>query len=296
MKQSTKQHISKIFVLLGGISVGVESCTLDYLPPVTQSDFAKDQDEGQALLPLEIYVGETDAIDGIIKFANDIIFNEGLARRFNKAPELVLSEYGITHWDKTSPQIQLILACGDQEIQEAMQKNDFKKYLQLLEEKELLQSDLIVQLNQAYRNDNIMNMIGSMTKSNSVVSEEIGLVVVTVALVAAVVWVAAAIRLAAAVQWAAAVQAAAAVHAYAYVGSITKVYANSNILSVEDEAITLYQDTSKDINTIELGEEEYVSEIRDFMRTNDILRERSDLNTLFQIACGTTEKIIENGK
>lgn len=296
MKNSTKQHISKIFVLLGGFSIGVESCTLDYMSPVTQADFVEDKEEGQALLPIEIYVGDTASIEGIVKFANDIILNEGLKQRFNKSPDLVLNEYGITHWDKTSPQIQLILACGDMEIQDAMQKNDFKKYLQLLEEKELLQSDLIVQLNHAFKDENIMSKLSNLTRDNSVVSEEIAFVVVTVALVAAAVWVAAAIRLAAAVQWVAAVQAAAAVHAYAYVGTITKVSGSANVLSVDDEAIMLYQDTSKDINTIEYGEEVYVSEIRDFMTTSDVLREREDLNTLFQIACGTTEKLIENGE
>ena len=115
-----------------------------------------------------------------------------------------------------------------------------------------------------------------------------------VALVVALAWVAAGVRLAVGIQWAAAVQAAAAVHAVAYLATYVKTAGPEKEMILEDEAITLYIDKTKDIDTIKMGEEKYIEDIREFMKTTDGLKDREDINTLFHIACGTSEMIMKN--
>ena len=177
-----------------------------------------------------------------------------------------------------------------------MREKDFKKYLRILERKGLLQSDIITNLNSILKEDNLLSNVQYQTKGDTTqrIDTTTNFVVSVVALVVALAWVAAGVRLAVGIQWAAAVQAAAAVHAVAYLATYVKTAGPEKEMILEDEAITLYIDKTKDIDTIKMGEEKYIEDIREFMKTTDGLKDREDINTLFQIACGTSEMIMKN--
>lgn len=295
MKNNTKQHIAKMFLLLGSSATLVESCTFD-LPPLNQKNFAPDLDYGPQMLPIKLYVENEDYVKNVLEFTNDIITDKELLNRFGKNPEKILGEYGITRIDTNDTQIQILIATADTEIQDAMREKDFKKYLHILERKGLLQSDIITNLNSILKEDNLLSHVQYQTKgdTNQRIDTTTNFVVSVVALVVALAWVAAGVRLAVGIQWAAAVQAAAAVHAVAYLATYVKTAGPEKEMILEDEAITLYIDKTKDIDTIKMGEEEYIEDIREFMKTTDGLKDREDINTLFQIACGTSEMIMKN--
>lgn len=296
MKNNTKQHIAKIFLLLGSSASLVESCTFD-LPPLNQKNFAPDLDYGPQMLPIKLYVENEDYVNNVLKFTNDIINDKELLDRFSKNPEKTLGEeYGITRIDTNDTQIQILIATADTEIQDAMREKDFKKYLRILERKGLLQSDIITNLNSILKEDNLLSNVQYQTKGDTTqrIDTTTNFVVSVVALVVALAWVAAGVRLAVGIQWAAAVQAAAAVHAVAYLATYVKTAGPEKEMILEDEAITLYIDKTKDIDTIKMGEEKYIEDIREFMKTTDGLKDREDINTLFQIACGTSEMIMKN--
>ena len=296
MKNNTKQHIAKIFLLLGSSASLVESCTFD-LPPLNQKNFASDLDYGPQMLPIKLYVENEDYVNNVLKFTNDIINDKELLDRFSKNPEKTLGEeYGITRIDTNDTQIQILIATADTEIQDAMREKDFKKYLRILERKGLLQSDIITNLNSILKEDNLLSNVQYQTKGDTTqrIDTTTNFVVSVVALVVALAWVAAGVRLAVGIQWAAAVQAAAAVHAVAYLATYVKTAGPEKEMILEDEAITLYIDKTKDIDTIKMGEEKYIEDIREFMKTTDGLKDREDINTLFQIACGTSEMIMKN--
>ena len=73
-----------------------------------------------------------------------------------------------------------------------------------------------------------------------------------------------------------AVQALAEIHAAVHLSTRFYTYTTGTdeFHLVEDQALELYIDYSKDISTPETEEE--------------------DINTLFQLACGTTEKFLNN--
>lgn len=298
MKVLTKQHIAKVLLLVGGTATVAESCNPDRLL-YTQQDFAKDDDCGPSLIPVKLYVDDNVNVAGILKFVNDVLSVPSIREDFSKTPNAVLAEYGLGSFDRDDPQMQILMAMADKDIQQSIEEKDFTKYLSLLERKDLLQSDVIKQVNVLLRDDDIKNKVNLMTKSD-IVSEDPGIIVGGVVVAAVVVvtvalWVAVGVQVAAGVQWAAAIQALAEVHAAVHFA--TCLWTNGgDVILPEDTAIELFIDSSKDINTFEITEEEYVTQIREFMLDSEELNGRNDVNTLFQLACGTTENILSDGE
>lgn len=301
MKKLTKQHVAKMLLLVGGSSAVAESCLPNNLL-FTQKDFAKDNEQGIALMPFSVYVDKSVNIQGVLSFVHDVTTDSGTCEKFSNNPESVLKSYGINSFDKNDYQLQLLMAMADKDIQKTIKEKDFTQYLSLLESKNLLQSDVIQQINYILHNETIKKQLLSATKSE-VDSEEVivtgAIAVAAVVIVAVALWVTVGVRLVAAIQWGAAVQALAeiqaAVHFASHLYTYTETQGISDGVFIEDNAINLFVDQSKDISTFELGEDEYVTKIRDFMLQTDELNGRDDLNTLFQLACGTTEKYLDNG-
>ena len=59
-----------------------------------------------------------------------------------------------------------------------------------------------------------------------------------------------------------------------------------------DDAINLYLDETKSLNTIEMDEEEYVSAVREVILNANVSDDPATNNTLFQLGCGTVGNIL----
>lgn len=295
MKKQIKEHIAKILLLVGTSSIVAESCIPNEIL-YTQNDFAKDSKLGATLLPIHIYIDERVNINGILSFVNDVLSDPYICKEFSKHPDIVLAKYGLDGLDKEDPQLQILVAMADSDIQKCIKEQNLTQYLSTLESKNLLQSDLIQHINSVLRNGDLKKQLELLTKSDESIVVDAALVVPTVVVVAFAVWVTVGIRLVAAVQWGAAVQALAEIHAAVHLSTRFYTYTTGadELHLVEDQALELYIDYSKDISMPETEEEEYIKEIREFMVETDELNSREDINTLFQLACGTTEKFLND--
>ena len=250
----------------------------NYCHIVNSDNFAKDQDEGLQMLPVDLYLSEEVNLNGILEFTNDVMSKPDFVQKFYENPEGILKKYGIEEFDKDSPQIQIILAGADPDVLKAIKDNNFKAYLQILEEKNYLQSDFIQQMNRMVDNDFLKTKAYEEVRTNFVLT-------IPVAIAAAVVVV---------------VAAAVSVAAWAHIAAMTDLFiraaSSDGELLLEDDALTLYVDKSKSLDTIDINEEEYVSEIRKIILNAEVSNDPETNNKLFQVACGTAEHKIENSK
>jgi len=99
--------------------------------------------------------------------AKDVIANpQEAGRRFSANPKAYLAERGITdiELDMNSREVKIVLALGDERVREAAMNGDARRYLQLLEERGLL-------------NLNTATAFGSHDKSSSVPDENFAVAV-----------------------------------------------------------------------------------------------------------------------
>lgn len=269
-KKSIKMHLAKVFIALGGTTTIAASCNVT--PSVGYENFAEDLDEGLQLLPIEVYMPEEVDIQGIVEFARDAMINPNFKEKFHRNPEGLLKQYGIEYFDKNSAQIQLLLAGSDPEIIEAIRQNDFHLYLSLLEKKNYLQSDVVVRINNMFKDGVVPTRAYNDEALNFVLAIPIVLAAAAVVVVAAA--------------W--------AVAAWAHIATSTDIfttgYADSTLLT--DDAINLYLDETKSLNTIEMDEEEYVSAVREVILNANVSDDPATNNTLFQLGCGTVGNIL----
>lgn len=114
MKTLTKQHVAKMLLLVGGSSTVAESCLPNNLL-FTQKDFAKDNEQGIALMPFSVYVDKSVNIQGVLSFVHDVTTDSGTCEKFSNNPESVLKSYGINSFDKNDYQLQLLMAMADKD-------------------------------------------------------------------------------------------------------------------------------------------------------------------------------------
>ena len=267
-KDTLKLHISKTFIALGCVSMVAESCTSYY--PVSSEDFAKDDDEGAALLPLDVYVPESVSLSGIASFSRDIINDTGLLERFYKNPAQTLESYGISYFDKDSTQIQMLLASADPDVLSCISNGDFRGYLNVLKEKNYLQSDVVKQLQQALNNPT------SDMDSPTSLGEGESLIVIGAVLILVV----------------AAVGILAAVTTVVYTS--VEIAGSEDESEPEDSAINLYIDKSKSIGTLDMSETDYVSHVRKIIEGLNITANGETMERLFQLCLGTANHFITN--
>lgn len=63
---------------------------------------------------------------------------------------------------------------------------------------------------------------------------------------------------------------------------------------LSEDAVTLYLDQTKSLETKDLTEAEYVSRIREILGESNITDDPETANTLFQYGCGTAEHLIDD--
>ncbi|MDI3479820.1 MAG: hypothetical protein PWQ14_966 [Rikenellaceae bacterium] len=155
MKKNLKTHLRDVLIYLTSGSILLSSCESPYVESFTSENFAKDENTGKELIPINIYLNKKDQslIKFIQQFAHDVLTNPRLSVEFKENPKKVLANYNLEglNIDTKSPEIQIILTLGDKEIQETLLKGDFTKYIKLLKEKELLQSDKVKALDKIFQ-------------------------------------------------------------------------------------------------------------------------------------------------
>jgi hypothetical protein len=160
MKKNIKSHCRDIMLSIGAGSVLLTSCVQPYVvEEFTQSNFAKNEDIGQDLIPLDVYLSDEEMqyIQFIQSFAKDIFTYPELAAEFSKNPNSILEKYDVKGLDVdiNNPEIQIALAFGDKEIVESIKDKNITKFLNLLEEKNLLQNSTTKLFNAIVKKGNL---------------------------------------------------------------------------------------------------------------------------------------------
>lgn len=261
---------------LGGVATVTESCNKEFLTPLYSKDFAEDKDSGQSLLPMNVYLPDGININGMIQFSRDALSKPNFKQAFYSNPKEVLSQYGIESYDIDSPQIQVILASVDPDVQKKIKDRDFKGYLHILEQKKYLQTEVVRQLTTT-----INKGIPMDTKSIEDTYDCVLMIPIVLG-AAAIVAVAAAMMVA---TWA---------HVATYTDLVINGDSKDGLPILSEEAIMLYLDETKNLNTKDITEEEYIAIIRDIFSGTNITNNPETANKLFQYGCGTTEYLINN--
>lgn len=273
-KDQIRNHIAKVMLALGGFATVAESCNKQAFTPLGCENFAQDQLLGESLLPINIYLPDDINVEGMIQFAQDVLSKPNFKQVFYKDPQRIMSEYGIGSYDVDSPQIQVILASADPDVQDKINEHDFKGYLHVLEQKNYLQTDVVRQM--------LAVMDAGLPIDTKAIDPSYGCVLmIPVVLGAAVVVAVAAAWIVAA--WA---------HVAAYTELTIRGSAIEDIPILSEDAITLYMDQSKSLDTMDLTEEEYVSLIREILGEANLTEDPDAANALFQYGCGTAEHLI----
>ena len=155
-----KKHIKNVLLYMTSTSVLLASCDVGYYADeLLSSDehFAANEEEGLELLPIDIYVDAQTKLKmaTVGRFAQDVASQSGsIISEMNNNPQAVLDRYGLSEFrlDRNSLEVQAIMALGDPEVQESLQNGDFRKYIQILNEKGLLQSDRVEQITKILQN------------------------------------------------------------------------------------------------------------------------------------------------
>lgn len=153
-----KKHIKNVLLYMTSASTLLASCDAGYYAEeLLSSDehFAANEKEGVELLPIDIYIDAptkqkmANISQFASQFAHDVASQQGgIIDEMNSNPQAVLDRYGLSDFnlDRNSLEVQAILALGDPEVQASLQNGDFRRYIQVLNEKGLLQSDKVEQI------------------------------------------------------------------------------------------------------------------------------------------------------
>lgn len=273
-KNQINNHIAKIMIALGGFATVAESCDKNTFIPLGSENFAKDHLSGESLLPVSVYLSDEINVAGMILFAQDVISKPDFKQIFYNNPQQVLSEYGIEFYDIESPQIQVILASADPDVQKKIDEKDFKGYLHVLEQKNYLQTEVVRQM--------IATMDAGMPIDTKAIDPTYGCVLMIPVVLGAAVVVA--------------VAAAWVVAAWAHVAAYTDIAVSGatgeDLPILSEDAIMLYLDQTKSLDTKDLTEDEYLAVIRDIFSETNITDDPETANKLFQYGCGTAEHLI----
>lgn len=145
--KNKKRNYKKIMLSILTTSIAFCSCDseLHKEQDYSRENFTEDKDEGVTLLPIDIYIGNNykEKITFIDSFVTNILSNQEEASSFNENKDIVLQKYQLDKIDidKDSPEIQLLFALTDSEILKAIERNDVKGYMKLLNKKGLFQTE-----------------------------------------------------------------------------------------------------------------------------------------------------------
>lgn len=135
-----KNLLVKTVTGLTASSILASSCS-GYYPEINDSNYFNLQtrglsDEGSPALPIDLSQDNIDYLNFLIKLANDIIKDPVIAKQFSKNPNAFIKEYGYTgEISLDEGMLKLILALGDEEINQAVNQRDMTTALALMENK-----------------------------------------------------------------------------------------------------------------------------------------------------------------
>lgn len=148
-----KNLIVKAVTGLTASSIIASSCGGNLLE-MNESNYLNPQtrglsDEGSPALLIDLSQDEMDYLNFLTKLANDIIKDPIIAKQFAKNPNSFIKEYGYKgEITLDEGMLKLILALGDEEINQAVNQNDMTTALALMESKGYLNniSEVKIQL------------------------------------------------------------------------------------------------------------------------------------------------------
>lgn len=107
-----------------------------------KKNFSENYDEVPSPFHLREYLSEDEMslINSLKNLSRDIYSNTALAKEFDKKPDEVLRRYGISGIEANnwSTEIQMMRALADDDIVSAINRRDFKGYIETLNEKGIL--------------------------------------------------------------------------------------------------------------------------------------------------------------
>ena len=143
----------------------------------TKDKYAINNKEGISLIPISMHLSnsEISTIKSLRKLSQDIITNKKIAAEFSSDYKKVLSLYNIDEEfiDVDSEEVQLLFALGSDDILNAINKKDFKLFLEILKNKGLLQSNSIKKLTTLLESEDIKNMKMPSDARSAIVDQEL---------------------------------------------------------------------------------------------------------------------------
>lgn len=142
----TNKHITRIIAALVGTGTIAPSCS-GYMNEyqVKESELS---DEGVSAITMNLSKEEADYLNFLIKLCEDVVDTPIVAREFSKNPQLFVEKYGYKEFvDIEENMLKLILALGDDDINEAIKTGNIKDALILMKDKGLLDSNSYSKIN-----------------------------------------------------------------------------------------------------------------------------------------------------
>jgi stage V sporulation protein SpoVS len=163
-------------VVTGTVSASILASSCVPHPDITDDDSIYgvngfDENLGKIAVPISINLTPKGAkyIAFLQKLSEDIIRDTAIAREFSKNPESFLQKYGYNESISLEEgMLKLILALGDEDINNAIKNNDIKQFYNLCKGKDLLNASTFTSL---VNNDEIRDKINELGLDNSAIPE-----------------------------------------------------------------------------------------------------------------------------
>ena len=155
--KTPSERLKRIACFLSGSSLLLSSCDSNPLlrgeqdvMEFSEKNFSEDREEVPSPFHIREYLSqeEKNLVNSHRNLSIDIYSNSSLAKEFDKNPELVLQRYGISGMEtnKWSTEIQMMRALADDDVVSAIETRNFRKYIEVLNEKGILKDSKLKQI------------------------------------------------------------------------------------------------------------------------------------------------------
>lgn len=217
--KTPNKNVTKVVAGTLAASLLASSCQ-SFIPEDSFTDQTSFSEKGEAAILINYSPEELEYLIFLEKLSNDIIEHPVIAKEFVKNPNLFLKRYGYDkEIDLDEGMLKLILALGDNDINEALRNNDIKAVLLLMKEKNLLDSNSYMNITVS---DEERNKVLALFNVDEKDFEQYGACSLAVVCIA-YLWVGVVSQAAAVFSVAAAVNAALAFTVAKYVAAVTEV-------------------------------------------------------------------------